>query len=589
MIPRSSAPRFAVAVAALGLLANLGRAQDPKEPVLFLSDSANPATAKEIKNLLLRPNAATPFFAYVGNSTPNDRVVTAVLLNAAGREIARTSGIAVPANGRVPVTFKGDDKPLAVAGGQVHLRLYDDQNKNAAIGKSDLDIKLQAPTDYAQAAAAFAGARDTNNELKITVTVTTPVAGSPVKAKLDLTRVPGLVPESIKDGAFVAEVPATGGSAVLVARNLRFVGEPKKGWVAVTVDGYDRAFLFETAFDGSTPLRPKAENVVTVVARRTAQPTDKFPVKIEVDQPTRPDAYIDFGFDKSATGLYESRILPGDRDRAVALRVGGADGAVVFTSGVKDWAFDLDATGVLGKRKLRARLLAPKGMTPDPANDTELGVDQPEIVFDNSPPVVKVTAPVEHVRGTPLTVKIAAEDPESGIDRVLVFVGDPPAADVRGPVRGKVYLADPVATAAGSFTAVLPMADTKGRAVVGVRAFNGAGMPTDASAEIDLIDPPGAGSKAANGTIKGVVQQGSPPRMQAKKPVYLLDAKQAALVKSGETNDKGEFVFKDVPPGEYVVRSDKPTDYSTARKAVTVEAGKTSEVTLELKRTRSKP
>ena len=33
----------------------------------------------------------------------------------------------------------------------------------------------------------------------------------------------------------------------------------KKGWVAVTVDGYERAFLFETAFDGSTPQRPPVE------------------------------------------------------------------------------------------------------------------------------------------------------------------------------------------------------------------------------------------------------------------------------------------------------------------------------------------
>ena len=32
----------------------------------------------------------------------------------------------------------------------------------------------------------------------------------------------------------------------------------------------------------------------------------------------------------------------------MTLRIGGADGALVFGSAVKDWAFDLDATGVLG-------------------------------------------------------------------------------------------------------------------------------------------------------------------------------------------------------------------------------------------------
>ena len=49
-------------------------------------------------------------------------------------------------------------------------------------------------------------------------------------------------------------------------------------------------------------------------------------------------------------------------------------------------------------------------------------------------------------------------------------------------------------------------------------------------------------------------------------------------MKKTETNDKGEFTFKDVPPGNYFVRSDKTDRLHTAKKAVTVEAGKTSEV-----------
>ncbi len=574
--------RFALGLAAAGLLNAAGRTQ---EPTLFLGDGPNPATAKEVKNILLRPNTGAPFYAYVGNTSPNDRTVTAVLLNAAGREIARTVGISAPANSRVPVTFKGDDKPSALTGTQVRLQLLDEKNKE--IGHSDLDLAFRVPTQYAQATASFTGGRDTANELKVTVTVSA-VSGGPVKVKLDLTHVPGLVPESIKDGAFAGEVPATGGTAVLVARNLRFTGEPKKGWVAVTIDGYDRAFLFETAFDGSTPQRPPVENVIAIACRPTAQPTDKFPVKIEVDQPTRADEFIEFGFDKSGTGVFENRILPGDRERSVTLRIGGADGALVFGSTVKDWAFDLDATGVLGARTLRARLLVPKGPTFDPANDTELRADTRQVMFDNSPPEVKLTAPLEHPKGTPLKVTVTAADPESGIDRVLIFIGDALAPDVRGPVRGKVYVANPPAALGGAFTATLPTPDTRGRIVVGTRVINGAGLPADAAAEVDLVDPAAAGAKAATGTIKGKVEQGSPLRPQASKPVWLLDEKQTAVVKKTETNDKGEFTFKDVPPGNYFVRSDKPTDYTTAKTAVTVEAGKTAEVGLELKRTRSK-
>jgi hypothetical protein len=74
--------RFALALAAAGLLSPVTRGQ---EPTLFLGDGPNPATAKEVKNILLRPNTGVPFYAYVGNTSPNDRTVTAVLLNSAGR------------------------------------------------------------------------------------------------------------------------------------------------------------------------------------------------------------------------------------------------------------------------------------------------------------------------------------------------------------------------------------------------------------------------------------------------------------------------------------------------------------------------
>jgi hypothetical protein len=577
---------FAVALSA-GLLSAAARGQEPTL-YLYLGDSPHATKAGEVKNILLRPNTAAPYYAYINNKTPNDRNVIAVLLSGSGRVIARTESINAPANNKVPVTFKGDDKPLTVTDNLVHLELLDADDKNKPIGRSDLSLVFDVPTRYAKATAGFSGARDGDNELKVTVTVPTPVFGGPVKVKLDLSHVTGLITESIKDGAFAAEVPAAGGTSVLVARNLRFRGEPRKELVAVTVDGYERAFLFETAFDGSTPLPPQEKDQIAVVARPVAAPTDKFPVKVEVDQPTRPDInYIEFGFDKSGTQTFENRTLPGDRDRAATLRIGGADGALTFASTVKDWAFDLDATGVLGKRTLRARLMVPKGQVLDPANDTELRAYTTTVTFDNSPPVVKLIAPTEWTRGTPLKVTVTAVDPESGIDRVLVFAGDPPPADVRGPVRGKVFLAESAPPAAvGAFSTMLPMADSKGPAVVGARVFDGAGLVTDVTAEVLLVDPLAA--KVGAGAIKGVVTQGEPPRKQAAKKVWLLDDKAAVVIKTTETNDKGEFAFRDLPPGNYTVRSDKPTDYATARTPVTVEPGKTTEVALDLKRARTR-
>jgi hypothetical protein len=578
--------RAALTLAACMLCA----AAHAQQPTLFLGDGPNKDTAKEVKNILLRPNAGTPFFAYVNNPSAEDRTVTAVLTAANGREIARTANIPAPANSKTAVTFKGDDKPLALTGTQVRLQLLDEKNKE--INHSDLELSFNVPTRYAQATASFEGTRDTKNELRVTVTVA-PVTGEPVKLKLDLSRVPGLVADSIKDGVMATEVPAAGGTAVLNARNLRFTGDPVKGWVAVSVDGYDRAFLFETAFDGSTPQRPPIDNVITIACPATSKPTDKFPVRIEVDQPNPADVFVEFGFDKSGSydkdkpgsGVFESQVLPRDRKKAATIVLGGPEGALVFGSTVKDWVLDLDAAGVLGKRALRARLMAPKAAD---RPDTELRADLKQVTFDGSPPeAVKLDVPATQVRGTPLKVSATAVDVESGIAKVLFFIGDAPAPEVRAAVAGKVFLAAAPAAAGGAYTGSLPMSDTKGPVTVGVRVVNGVGLTTDATAEVNLIDPPAAtagNGKATTGKIKGVVVQGSEARPQPNRTVKLLDEKYTAILKSTEANAKGEFEFKDIAPGTYYVYSDKPSDMTKGRKSVTVEAGNTSEVTVALKR-----
>src|SRR5439155_19404758 len=116
---------------------------------LFLGDSPNKDAAKEVKNILLRPNAAAALYPYVANTSPNDRIVTAGLLAADGSEITRSAATPVPANSRVRVTFPAPPAaagaqaggPIPLTGTQVRLQLLDEKNK--AIGQSDLDLAFQ--------------------------------------------------------------------------------------------------------------------------------------------------------------------------------------------------------------------------------------------------------------------------------------------------------------------------------------------------------------------------------------------------------------------------------------------------------------
>src|SRR5262245_36953403 len=106
--------RMALALA-VGLLTTAARAQDV--PTFFLGDSPNKDTAKEQKNIVMRPNVDNPFYAFINNPTGNERNVIAVLIAGNGKEIARSAPIVAPPNGRAVVKFQGD-KPIALSGAQ---------------------------------------------------------------------------------------------------------------------------------------------------------------------------------------------------------------------------------------------------------------------------------------------------------------------------------------------------------------------------------------------------------------------------------------------------------------------------------------
>ena len=158
------------------------------------------------------------------------------------------------------------------------------------------------------------------------------------------------------------------------------------------------------------------------------------------------------------------------------------------------------------------------------------------------------------------------------------FSASPPAADGKPAPGGRVVAATPPAKDGDPYTGQLLLPDRAGRIQIGVRFVNAVGLATDLTDEILVGDGP------TTGDIKVKVVQGSDDRPQPAVTVQVLDEKKAATVKSGTADDKGEFTFKDLPPGKYVVFSNKPRDYAKAEKPVTVEVGKTVDVTLSLKR-----
>src|SRR5207248_8222228 len=141
--------------------------------------------------------------------------------------------------------------------------------------------------------------------------------------------------------------------------------------------------------------------------------------RLEADNAPPATAVTEFGFDRSATGTYETVRLPGEREQRVGLRPGGPDDAIVFVTAVHDWVRDLSTAGVYGTRQLRLRLLDAAGNELVPAKKETLTLD------DTAPAGVKFVAlPRTAVRGKALPVAATGGDAESGIRQVLFFLGD---------------------------------------------------------------------------------------------------------------------------------------------------------------------
>jgi len=315
---------------------------------------------------------------------------------------------------------------------------------------------------------------------------------------------------------------------------------------------------------------------------------------VEVDNSPRPDAVVEFGLDRAGTGEFERKVLDGERDQRTTLRLAGPDDALLLTTSVRDWAFDLNTAGVYGTRVLRLRLLDPadprRGELKDAAGAAIVATDK--ITIDGTAPVVKLAVSSKSiVRGKSLGVSASATDAESGIKSVLFFVGDPPPADAKPSASNKVFAGVP-ARERGGYTTVLPMPAAAGRVTVGVRAVNGVDMAADDTLEIDVVDPPelpktaDGKAKPTTGAIKGQVVQFSEAIPQPGLTVNLFaDDKATAPLKSATTDENGKFAFEELAPGSYVVRSIKPKDRNAKATATTaVVAGKTSEVVLNLKR-----
>jgi hypothetical protein len=343
------------------------------------------------------------------------------------------------------------------------------------------------------------------------------------------------------------------------------------------------------------------------VASHFAVPGEKYPVRIEVDDPPA-DGSVDLGFDRSGDEQFAVEKLPGFREQHVYFVPEGPKGGLAFNTIVHDWTRDLDTTGVLGKRQLRVQLskagdqeaavdlvdeLDPEELNPKARPDERLPLLTKDkgnpraplsydlaskkavlatITLDGTPPedVDFVGWPTKLIRGKPLPLKATGHDDESDISTVTFFLGEPENGKIPPKaVQTKGVLVD---AKKAVWLAELPLPTAKpGKFEVSVQFTNGAGLAAEIKTVIiELVDGPKGNPKGGT-TVKGKVFQGelTPPDVG----VALVDEK-GNVKAAGKTNKMGQYVLEGVPPGTYRVVAVRPADGTQGQTAITVPEGK---------------
>src|SRR5262249_50256745 len=252
--------------------------------------------------------------------------------------------------------------------------------KGAKPAARDVEGRVMRPQDYVRIIKPLFQRFDETgkrNRLDLWVEALPAFAGPPCPVRLDLRPgpdyIPGLIPGNAK-GAYKEELSLKRRVVRLWAENIKFRGAPpRSGLVSITVDDYERAFLYDTTFtsNGPTPERfnePRLRLVAPNSPNWYSRSADKFPVRLEVDNAREPDKPVRVGLDRDGNQEVagdEFQERPGDRERLVFLLQpapeAAPDGGLLFQTTVRPWSVGLNSSGLYGKFKLEGQMSGPGG------------------------------------------------------------------------------------------------------------------------------------------------------------------------------------------------------------------------------------
>lgn len=622
----------------LALMIGLAGLADAENAIKLSSDPNKiESSGVSIESAFVRPNVVQEVFVFVQNPIGDPKTLTVQLRDANGKAILAQGKVELKANEQKRVKLEKIAPPpppkvaaikdavpkeparsaapavepppgveLKVAGSKFEFQLWlldgdkvlDKETRTISIlvtqpGSKDFPIEMPQANRVIVA---------NSHEINVPITANDKLRGGPTLVELIVPPQDSLN-AGLRSGVYRRQIRPGQKEALLHASDLPFRGDDKNIRFYLNVDGLPRAFVFRTdlkpnsnTIDADTAphvsvLPVSAERFVTPKSVRkdapkySVKPSEKTPVRIEVDNAPA-DATVELRFDHRDKGTFEGAdviVVGSARDERVFVDFQSEDGGIQVRYLVGDRIHLLDTRSLRGTFGVQAVM-----RWKEKKEDKEVK-NHFYLVLDDTAPENGhfVQLPNRHVKGTLLTLKARADEPETSIRQAVFFVGEP-APD------GKL----PDVTAKGSldkgvYFAKLPIPDKTGEIVVGVQFVNETGVTATETQKIELVDPP-----PPSGTIVGAVELGG--RGQPGIVVSLRDGegkeKGSAITENEDDNkpdtpkDKrkvnGKFRFDNVPPGTYRLVTAKP-DSGVGTKGdapAQVQIGKETKVTITLSR-----
>ncbi len=589
----------------------------PSSEQLQLALSPDPAQCLEIPfELRLRAIAEggvpvrQKFYLYVKNPSTTPRKVVVEILK--GDAVVATAGstekpmalppsstMKVPAFGAAPIPPTEALQPLPDPA-QLQFRLKD-ASSGEVYQLQKMTVDLASPRDFLEVVGARFTPRqpgeDNRLELRFRARPNMTLPASLLMA-LEKRLIPALdgIPKEMKlEGTLDPAAEETLYAAGLALNPL----EKTEGLVPVDVDGLKRAFWFRTRFEQSGS-RQGAELIskprIYFEANQVIRPKEsaKLKVAFQVDD-APPGSRLRWQIGQVIDGRVVDDITPFERprakDRRIAFDARGAEGALLFEASSKDWEPELSVANIRGKRRLRAGLLDSDGRT-------ELADYTIDKILDDQPPAeIALKLPKEAKPKGIVEAAATVTSPASGLKEVVFYYGKGNADDFKKAqdekrlFKGIQKGSEPRATWEAKL--VIPETAT-GPVVVSVRALSNVDLAGFATDEVGIILPKPApdpaeeeAKKAAMpkvGEIAGKLTEGDRPQPDLTIYTALKAPKAGSEPKllSTKSAKDGTYSFKDLEPGIYVLQSTNPASMTIARGEVTVEAGKTATVNLDL-------